>query len=581
MNKLAYILTVLFSLMLGEICAQQVGVTWGFTGGGGNTDRITNVAIDAMGNTFMAGEFEDSVKVSNGNPAEYVKGGGYKDIFLAKFDKDGNKIWAHGFGDTGRDYPWGMELDPNGGVFMGGIFYGTVDFDPGAGTTSFTSNPAGFWVDGYLAKYDDNGELQWAKHLKTARDRNASHSAVLLTMRGMDVDASGNLIVGGSLWDSVWFAPNSLVVSQTSLRDMFLAKYDPSGNLLWVKHFPASSDQQITNLAVDSNGDIAVTGWVIGSVDLDPGAGTNMMTSKGQMDPFVAKYDANGNHLWGFGLGSAGASEEGRGVSVDGNNNIYITGRIREKVDFDPGSDSAFISRSGLSDLYVAKYSPQGALQWAFGLDGGTSEIGEDIDVLPNGEFVVGGIFGAAAGLDLDPGPDTFAVYNNPGGEDVFVARYDASGSFLYGFEIRGLDEDVLSSVAVSGDNIAAGGYFGRTILLNRTTGDLRFANGPTDMWVLRFGQKTSGIASLVLRKNLKTYPNPAKYDISLSADWGKVMEAEVQIRDLQGRLVANRILPPASTLDLKMDISGLSSGNYTISLILPVGMQTQTLIKH
>ena len=580
MNKTRYILIVLLSLIAGGVFAQQPEILWGFTGGGGSTDRITNVAVDANGNSYIAGEFEDSVKVAEGSPDEYVKSNGFKDIFLAKFDADGNKVWAHGFGDTGRDYPWGMELDPNGGVVLGGIFYGTVDFDPGAGNASITSNPAGFWVDGYLVKFNDNGEMQWVNHLKTARNRNASHSAVLLTMRGMDVDASGNLIIGGSLWDTVWFSPSTYIVSQTGLRDMFLAKYDPNGNLLWVKHFPAPSDQQITNLAVDSNGDIAVTGWVIGSVDLDPGAGTNTMTSKGEMDPFVAKYDASGNHMWGFGLGSAGASEEGRGVSVDGSNNIYITGKIREKVDFDPGSDSAFVSRGGLLDIYVAKYTPTGSLEWAFGLDGGTTEIGEDIDVQTNGDFVLGGNFGASGGLDLDPGPDTAAVYNSAGGEDVFVARYDASGNFQYGYGIRGLDEDELTSVGLSGDNIIAGGWFGRTILLNRTTGDLRFANGATDMWALRFGPTSSGFASLVLHKNLSVYPNPAKDYITLSADWGTAMEAQVQIRDIQGRLLMSKSLAPASGMESRLDVSGLKSGIYFAELILPVGVQAKTFTK-
>jgi hypothetical protein len=581
MDTRKFVAFLLFVATLGTAWGQLPEIQWGLTGSGNKLDRLTGIGMDALGNTYMTGIFEDSMAIDNGSQKDKIKGGGFRDIFLAKYDPSGNKVWAHGFGVRGWDYPWSLATDPAGGVYMGGVFFDSVNFDPAGGNGLLISNQAGFWTDGYIAKYDDNGNLTWAKHLKTARNRNASQSAVLFAMHAMDVDPAGNLIIGGALWDSVWFSPNDLIVSQTALRDMFLAKYDPNGNLIWVKLMGASSDQQINDLAVDSNGDIVVTGWIIGSVDLDPGMGTNTVASQGEMDPFVAKYSANGDHLWGFGLGSAAAGEEGRGVDVDGAGNVYITGRIRDDIDFDPGPGTQILSFSGGSDLYVAKYDPQGNFSWVFGLDGGTSEMGEGIDVQPNGDFTLIGKYGTPSGFDLDPGPDTVAIFNLAGGEDVFVARYDAMGNFQYGFDVRGLDDDNITSVASVGNEIVAGGWFERTILIDRTTGDLRFARGPSNMWVVRFGPGTTGFASLRLRQDLKAYPNPAKEVITLSADWGSTMKATLQLRDVTGRLVNTVELSPANKLNHRLNVASLPAGSYFVELILPMGKQVQPFFKN
>ena len=229
----------------------QLEFSWANTAGASARDEITAISRDAAGNVFATGGFQDSVELFSGAEETWVKGGGWKDILLVKYGPDGQRLWSHGFGDAAWDRAWALTTDAQGDVYMGGVFSRSVDFDPGPDSTILTSNQAGFWPDGYLAKYDTDGNLIWAKHLLTARPQGTSQTATLLSIADMEIDTDGNLIIGGALWDSAWFDANTLLVGG-SLADPFLAKYDTNGNLLWAQLMPGSGDNRIQSLAVDA-----------------------------------------------------------------------------------------------------------------------------------------------------------------------------------------------------------------------------------------------------------------------------------------------------------------------------------------
>lgn len=556
----------------------QLTVDFGITLGSAKNDEITAVGIDTSGNTYVTGAFEDSIKVSE-SPDEYVKSAGWKDIFLAKYDANGDKAWAFSLGNERWDRGWSLAVSESGESYIGGVFGKDVDFDPGPNTTMLTSNSAGFWPDGYLAKYDTDGNLLWANHLLTARDRSASQSATLLVINDMHIDASNDLIIAGALWDTVWFSPTTMLVSQTALRDMFIAKYDANGTLKWAKTIPAGADQQIQNITTDPQGNIAVTGYIIGTADLDPGSGMNDYTSRGGQDIFVAKYDNNGNFLWGHGFGSEIDDEMGEGVGMDDNGNVYITGRFRDTVDFDPGVNKYTLTAGGLSDVFVLKLNPQGAFEWVLRLDGASNSTGKSIYVFPRGDFYVGGEYGSITGFDLDPGPDSSLITSLSGGSDMFAARYSTSGDFQYGWDLRGLDAEVLHDLEARGDVVVMGGSFTRTLLVDRQTGDLRFARGQNDMFVVRYGDNTTQNDRILLAQNLTLAPNPASHDVWITADWGTPFSVTLSLCDISGRVLQKHSFQKLTSIQHTMDLDMYRPGFYIVELLLPIGKQVCKLI--
>jgi len=561
---LAFLLPTFY---LGTLHA-QTAYDWGLAAGSSKRDEVTDLALDAQGNVFVTGVFEDSMDMANGSATEYIHSNGFKDIFLAKYDATGTKAWAFSIGALGWDRGWSMAIDPQSNSYIGGVFTNRADFDPGPDSLFLRSNPAGFWPDGYLAKYNPEGELVWAKHLLTARDRSGSQSATLLSITGMEIDAQGDLVIGGAFWDTVWVAPNQMIVSDGPLADLFIAKYDQDGNFKWVKQMGGSGDQRIQSLAIDPQGNIAVTGFFFGNPDLNP-AGGAMLSSQGGEDIFIAKYDPTGNFLWAHGIGSPNGApvspESGLDIGSDAMGNIYLTGRLLGDADFDPNTSGGEFIADASNNLYCAKYSPSGALTWFFGLAGGSYKLGKRLSVQANGDFWLGGEYGASfaqGGMDVDPGPDTVAISSLGGAEDIFIAKYDKDANFITVREIRGTGDSKLEGLVGNDAHVAFGGYFDRSLLLDRPSGDLRLSRGAQDIFAVKWGEESMSLDQTAAKSLIRLSPNPCSDQLTIRFTNGAQVD-QVKMINLQGQVVLN-----SSVLSSKMylSLSHLSQQTYLLT---------------
>jgi hypothetical protein len=133
------------------------------------------------------------------------------------------------------------------------------------------------------------------------------------------VDGSGNSHVTGSFGGTATFGSTTL--TDTKDGDIFVAKYDPDGNVLWAVQAGGIEGNTGNGIAVDGLGNSYVTGSFQGDAAFD---GTTL-TSAGSSDIFVAKYDPDGNVVWVTQTGNAG-QELGRGIALDGSRNSYVTG---------------------------------------------------------------------------------------------------------------------------------------------------------------------------------------------------------------------------------------------------------------
>jgi hypothetical protein len=146
--------------------------------------------------------------------------------------------------------------------------------------------------------FAQSAAYQWAKRMGGSDSDQGNAIAT---------DANGNVYVTGDFEGTADFDPSAGTANLTSTGtlDIFLAKYDASGNLLWANRMGGQLTDRGNSLAVDGSGNVVVTGGFRGIVDFDPSVGTANLTSVGNQDIFVAKYDASGNYLWANGMGGA------------------------------------------------------------------------------------------------------------------------------------------------------------------------------------------------------------------------------------------------------------------------------------
>ncbi len=321
--------------------------TWG---GSVFQDNPTGVTVDANGNAYITGLFHGTVDFDPGLAIDEHTSNGGLDIFLSKFDSNGEFQWAITWGGINEEISNGVGIDGSGNAYVTGYFKETMDFDPGPGVDEHTSN--GLW-DTSLSKFDSNGEFQWA------RTWGGSYSE-----RGYEiaVDGSDNAYVTGEFHDTVDLDPGPGVDEHTassSNADIFLSKFDSNGDFQWGRTWGGSYIETSDGTAIDGNGYVYVTGVFYGTVNFDPGPGVDEHTSNGGKDIFLTKFDSNGEFQWVRTWGG-NDFDVGEDVAVDGSGNTYVTGHFTETVDFDPGPGIDEHISNGSGDIFLTKFLPDG-----------------------------------------------------------------------------------------------------------------------------------------------------------------------------------------------------------------------------
>ena len=399
-----------------------------FTIGGPGLDYGKAVTVDDKGNTYLAPYFQNTVDYDPGSVVSNLTASSFVDIAFAKYDAGGNLVWVRHFRNTNAtpaqaDIPHGIVLDAATNIYLTGYFSGTLDFDPGPAQALRTSFGA---YDTWIASYDPDGNFRWAQTFGNTNAGNASEE------RNYDiaVEASGYSYSAG------YFEGALNVASLVSAggQDGVVAKYDPSGNLVWAFSLGATTNDQAQAVALDGLGHLYIIGSFRGTVDFDPTPGVSNLTSVGAgTDIFVTRYTTNALLDWAFRIGGNGF-EQGApgGLSVDGDGNIFFTGRFQQTVDFDPGPGVSNLVSVGSDDFFIASYTASGSLRWNLGVGGNGLDGGHRVRLDPQTNVYACGWFTGNA--DFNPGPDVYllSATSTNGGSDAFVAKYDPTGQFLW-----------------------------------------------------------------------------------------------------------------------------------------------------
>jgi hypothetical protein len=405
---------------------------WAAAAGGSGADTGSAIGVDSAGNSYIAGNFATTAAFGSTTLT-----GGEHELFVAKLDPTGEHLWAtsipRGSGNPRID----VAADSAGNSYLTGSFGNTATF----GSTELTSEGM---IDAFVAKLDPAGNPLWAKAIGGGGDMDYGEAIV--------VDSGGNSYVTGLFTGAMSLGAS---LSAAGGHDVFVAKLDPTGQVVWGTSVGGGADEGVVGIAVDGGGNSYITGTFAGTATF----GSVALTAAGEQDVFVAKLDPAGKVVWASRAGEA-SNDWVAGIGVDGAGNSYITGGFR--------GTSAFGQKALTSvkddDVYVAKLDPTGAFVWATRAGGQGSDGGTDIAVDSAGNSTVTGGFSGLAGFGA-------GHLTSSGDSDAFVARLDKDGTFLWAVAAGGAAADVGRGIAVdSAGNSHLTGTFSETAAFGGST---------------------------------------------------------------------------------------------------------------
>ncbi|HAY71765.1 MAG TPA: hypothetical protein DCX89_07720 [Saprospirales bacterium] len=298
--------------------------------------------------------------------------------------------------------------------------------------------------------------------------------ALLYSSAGMEygkasaVDGSNNYINGSLFQNTINVNPQgtTYLTAPGVATQMAITKYNPQGQLVWANHMGGTTTSEAPHgIGNDANNNIYVTGYfgsttLTGSqnADFNPvGGGT--ISTQGNEDIFVAKYDSNGVYQWAFGLGNIGQETQERAwdIATDNLGNSYVVGGFHGTMNFNPlGTAMNYSLPDATSGLFIAKYNTNGICQWVVILDvKGNSVFTEtyatcDIDGLGN-LYVAGNFRGA--NVNFNP-LGTSITLSSTGQNDIFITKYNvANGNLIWAKRIGSTAQDLVSPGALRCDN--------------------------------------------------------------------------------------------------------------------------------
>lgn len=416
----------LLVLLSSSLVAQPLKTDWAVKIGGEDLIIANALALQPDGSVLLTCQFTETIDADPGEGIQWVTSAGNYDALVLKLTAEGEFVWAKRYGAEGYDEAWDMTTDPDGNIFITGVFGGLVDFNPGGGVANLMSEGGS---DIYLLKLNPDGEYLWAKHFGGPQGDGPGSVAR---------DASGQIYLTGYFSNTADFdpGPGTFPLTSESGADVFVLKLSAAGNPVWVKRLGGTGNDFGYRALPDAAGNVYTMGIFQGEADFDPGTTNQIRTSRGGNDIFISKLNATGNYVWVRHLGGPGG-DLSQDMYLDEDGNLILTGFFDDTFDVDPSNNDLLFQPMGAADGFVLKVTPQGQMAWARQISATGQAITERCAMLPDQAVLVTGRF--SGDLHVTAGDSaSFPPIPSAGGQDIFWIKYDAEGLPLWAATIGG-----------------------------------------------------------------------------------------------------------------------------------------------
>ncbi|MBA3828974.1 MAG: T9SS type A sorting domain-containing protein [Taibaiella sp.] len=458
-------------------------ISWATYFGGSSEEHIGNIRCDAAGNLYMCGTTGSSSFIATTGAYKTVlsspflghTGGSYSfsgNAFIAKFDANGNRLWATYYG--GATYEWAKDiaLGSNGEVYV----TGTTASDTGIATAGAAiSTP----TNGFLARFDTAGHLKWGTYTIGSGNSTCVASPGKLTL-------------------CTYLATGAYITYKTSI---LVQQFDSSGTLKWKDTISGNNDAYGTQILYDNSANF----YVVGVTTSDSGiVDTGRYRMSGQVG-FVIKMDSSGKKKWGRCYGTSNTTIAGIAIYKD---SMYVTGQTAEAVF---GTIGTF-QPTPASSIFLAKMDTSGKISWSSYLGDTINRLlspaasqGTSIACDTSGYIYSCGITSYSSNITTSTGyKPTFQRVNYFEFLNTYLVKFTPNGQKLWGtYLARNLYiQDAASSSEIPEEmgNVVCDGsnnayVAGATVDSSgdATTGAYQTLNrGLTDIYVYKFSDDTS-----------------------------------------------------------------------------------------
>ncbi len=385
-------------------------------------------------------------------------------IFLSGvFAQAPEYTWAQSFGGLTDDYVYGMTIDNEANIYIVGKFKSApLDFG-----NNVSISAIGLF-DIYLVKYDPTGLPLWAVQ---------AGGQVANEARDVAVNFEGDVAMTGGYYGQADFS--GTILTAVDNFDTFIANYNSMGDLEWI--VTGNGDKQIkgTGLKTDNDGNYIAVGYFGGTTTDTMNFGGITVTGNGDRDIYIAKISPTGNVIWVTSAGGPDNGDEPSDITIDGDNNIYITGYFKSTANF----GSIQLTSTAGNDMFTAKLDPNGNFLWAKGAHGPGNNRGVAVDFdRVNGNLLMTGYMEDTLYVDAQE-------FISSGNDDIVIISYSASGDVNFAGIIGDTGEEHGLAIKAIGDgNYYVAGYsdnpFGGMTVFGNDDFILMEMNGLTPVWM-------------------------------------------------------------------------------------------------
>ena len=390
-------------------------VSFGSSGSGDESAQSVHILSGGDANIYITGYFEDTINFGGGD----ITSNGGKDIFVLSLNKDGEYRWAYTAGGTQDDEGASITMFDNfGNIYVTGYFKRTVDF--GSGDITSNGNQDIFLLR--LNESSGNYTFSWVKTYGGSRDD-----------RGYGVHTYGGhpIVTGVFRSSNLDFGGGSVGVGDTD-TDIFILRIDLNG--VYSSSLAISSDEGCDESSRDIyvgplyNDFYHITGFHTSNCTIDFGGSIGELSSFGGGQDILMVKGMNNNFSCVYAAGGSG-NDRGLSVTVDSNENIYVTGIFRNTATFNRhplGQTAVTATSQGGSDMFIVKLNSSCELQWVYTAGGSENEFGYGIDVDRFDNVYVTGVFKSTVdfgGGNVTASGDDF---------DAFTLKLNSSGVFQW-----------------------------------------------------------------------------------------------------------------------------------------------------